>query len=79
MVELYTIYDKVSATYGTPIAFANRAVAVRYLKNQFSPQTAYLKQDSDIYYLGTYDQFTGEIKPLEKPEFVCNIGALDNE
>lgn len=80
MVELYAIYDKVSATYGAPIAFANKAVAIRYLKNQFVGQTAYLALDSDIYYFGKYDQFTGKFELEESPQFVLNIGeVLSNE
>lgn len=80
MVELYAIYDKVSATFGVPFAYANKAVAVRYLKNQFVGSNAYLAQDSDIYYFGKYDQFTGKFELEKNPQFILNVGeVLNNE
>lgn len=80
MTELYVVYDKISATFGMPVAFSNRAIAVRYIKNQFIGQNAYLAQDSDIYFLGCYDQFTAKMELRDNPEFVCNVGeVLGNE
>lgn len=65
ILEMYTIYDRVGATYSDIKLFNNEALAVRWFKN-FKVESKF-GADLDLYYLGQYNLNTGEIKSI-KPD-----------
>lgn len=62
---MFTIYDRVGATYSDIKLFNNEALAVRWFKN-FKNESKF-GDDLDLYYLGKYDLSTAEISAI-KPD-----------
>lgn len=71
LIELYSIYDRVAGLYGQPLFAVNRQTAERQFNYTMS-QAQMVAGDCDLYYLGKFDNQTGVIEVLEKPEFVCH-------
>lgn len=68
-MKLYVVYDRVSGSYGLPVAMANDGVAVRAFNHQ--QETAPFAQDMELYCVGGYDESLAFVAGLDKPEFVC--------
>ena len=75
MNEIFTIYDKKSATYGGLYQFPNKDVATRAFASQEFAQANSLviqyPEDFDIYSLGTFNIDTGVV--VSQVVFVSNF------
>lgn len=73
MHKIYTVYDKKAQSYYKPFYYPNKGLALRALGELVAdPQTSLNKYPADfsIWYIGTWDETTGVIVPLQKPEFI---------
>lgn len=60
IVNQYTIFDKVSGVYGMPFAQTNDATAIRYFNHLISRNEMAEPSDYDLFFVGTFNQQTGE-------------------
>lgn len=78
-MELYSLKDVKAGTFGNPIAFVNRAVAIRSLAEAAAaPDTQLNKHafDFQLYYVGEIDSLSGTITVPSTPDFVITVGDL---
>ena len=68
-MKIYAFFDRVSGLFSAPFVQLNDGTAVRYYKYTMS-QAEMVAKDTALYYLGEYNENTGEIKPAVK--FVSN-------
>lgn len=74
ITKLYTIRDRKSGIYGTPFGSFNHDTAIRDFQafcNQV--QNQYLADDLELYYIGSFESNTGEMKSQEKAEFLVQF------
>lgn len=80
-LTVFAIYDKVTSQYSMPMLQVNKQMAIRHF-NKLTQNPANLSETTDyqLFLIGTYNQVTGLVTSLDKPEFVMNavLGA-DNE
>ena len=84
MIKVYTILDKVAGIYSNPFYLKSNAVALReisYLINEEKQPNMFNTniKDKALYCLGDFNEETGIIKPLDKPEFIINLLDLKSE
>lgn len=75
--KLYAIRDQLS-TFKAPFIMPNDAVAEREFKAIVNDQKSglyYAPEYYDLFYIGTFDDEKGTIKP-EKNELICNGAAV---
>lgn len=75
-MKIYAFFDRVSGLYSSPFVQLNDGTAVRYYQYTMS-QAEMVAKDTALYYLGEYNENTGEIKPAVK--FVSNYEVNVNE
>lgn len=78
-MELYSIKDVKASTFGNPISFVNRAVAIRSLAEAAAQPDSMLNKhgfDFQLYHLGDLDPTSGELVCLAQPDFVITVGDL---
>lgn len=73
---IYTIKDKLVG-YGQPYTKYNEDVAKRDFKNAMANQP--IKDDLELYVIGSYDDTTAEIKMLPQPELIMKGDSIDGE
>lgn len=79
ILRLYAIRDVKAGAYTMVFGFANDGVSVRAVKDEMmTPGSMFEKHPGDfqLYCVGLYDQDTGAITGLDKPEFVVELAAL---
>lgn len=68
-MNLYTIYDKVAQVYSSPMTQRTHGQASRMLQNEVhNPQSPIAQHpgDYELWHIGTWDQETGEVQPIQK-------------
>lgn len=78
-MELYSLKDVKAATFGNPLTFVNRAVAIRSLAEAAKQPDSMLSRhgfDYQLYHIGTFDAQSGAIVCLPTPDFVITVGEL---
>lgn len=74
--KIYSVYDRAAGRFGNPFICLNDEMAQREFNCAFSaPEYQYLAKDLDLYYLGTFDDRTGEMVLENKPVF---LGGVSN-
>ena len=84
MIKIYSILDKIPGVYSNPFYLKSNAVALReikYLINEDKQQNIFNTniKDKALYCLGQFNEETGIIKPLDKPEFIINLIDLKED
>ena len=72
---VFSVFDDKGGVYGNPIFVNNRAVAVRSFSDAVQAEGSnFAKHAADykLYYLGSFDNVSGELIKLNVPEFVCH-------
>nr|WAE43424.1 MAG: nonstructural protein [Microviridae sp.] len=75
MKQIYCVKDNKSGGYMTPVYNESLADAQRNFGIASSnPETMLYMYPADweLWYLGTFNQDSGQFNQLEKPEYVCN-------
>jgi len=78
-MELYSLKDVKAGTFANPVSFLNRAVAIRSLGDVAQqPESMLAKHGYDfaLYHIGAFDTSSGQIVPLDTPDFVITVGEL---
>lgn len=75
---LFCIYDRVAGTFSEPIAMLKKELAIRRF-NYLMQQSPMVAQDCDLFLVGSFDQDSGCLTALAKPEFVCRYEVKSNE
>lgn len=76
--ELYSLRDRATDIFGTPMGVPTQAVIERELKNMLANTDTLMSRnpsDFDLYFLGTYDTTSGLITPADSPRLVANVGS----
>lgn len=71
--KIFSIHDQKAEYFNTPFFNKTHGEAERNFRTAVQdPKTTLNKhpEDFDLYYMGTYDDQSGEIKSLKTPEFV---------
>lgn len=68
-IIIVSIFDRVSGLYGNPSFAINLQTAIREF-NYLMSNAKMVAQDCDLYKLGIFNTISGEIKALDKPEFL---------
>lgn len=77
MVTMALLFDEVAGNYSAPIAFANDASAIRYLK-VIKAKDPIIK-DLKLYKMGEFDPNTGKLVLLPEYELLVRGDQLENE
>lgn len=82
MLKIYSIYDKKMGTYIRPMFVTHLIEIQRNLVNILEDKKTIISQfpsDHELYFLGEFDEKTGQQKLKEKPEFILNVTELQEE
>lgn len=80
-LELFTIYDSKSKSYGIPMLEKNKDVLVREILNQFQDINFQSKalllnaEDYSVFRIGFFDKSTG-VLTSQNPEHIVNLHDL---
>lgn len=72
---MFSVYDEKGGCYGAPIFVPNRGVAIRSFSDAVQESgSAFAKHAGDykLYFLGEFDDVSGELIKVSNPEFVCH-------
>ncbi|QCQ84858.1 nonstructural protein [Blackfly microvirus SF02] len=75
LLRAYTLHDVKALTYSPPFYQSNDALAIRMLDdlvNDMNTSVGRHPADYKLYCVGTYDDGTGALKPLEIPEHITD-------
>lgn len=76
----FSVYDKETGVYDTPQFHANRVIIMRalmvHLSQEKNSQLAKFPESYALYYLGEFDEVTGNFKAVPTPQFVEEIFNL---
>lgn len=78
-MELYALKDVKAGTFGNPMSFVNRAVAIRSLSEAAQMPDNMLSRhgfDYQLYHVGSFDAVSGSLETLHTPDFVITVGDL---
>lgn len=78
-MELYSLKDIKASTFGNPLIFVNRAVAIRSLAEAAQqPDSMLCKHpyDFQLFYIGEFDATSGVLSRPDTPDFVITVGDL---
>lgn len=82
-INLFSFRDVKVGTYGPIQMFQNEAVLKRTMSEHFSAgrsdDLSKYPNDFDCYFLGTFDDDTGQVDGFESPRLVFNCGVLIEE
>lgn len=74
-LNIYSIFDKAAQAFITPFFMHNKAMAIRVFSDNVNSQEenniSKHPEQFSLFHLGEYDDSTGVIIPLEKPEVVA--------
>lgn len=71
-MKLYVVYDRVSGTFGMPVAIQNDNAAKRAFLSQQKGQP--YSDDMELYGIGSYDPDTGTLQQVvDRPVFICRF------
>ncbi|WNK13197.1 MAG: nonstructural protein [Microvirus sp.] len=73
MIKIFSVFDKKALAYMQPFYFANKGEAIRALEDITNDSGSRINKhpaDFSLWILGEYDDKTGSIKPLDKPQFL---------
>lgn len=76
-MNLFTIKDSKSATYGAPFASPNGGSATRTVAMAMEDKTSLLARypaDFELWQVGTFDESTAQLSSA--PEFIVNLSTL---
>lgn len=79
MYNLYTIYDLQTKMHSLPVPIESDRDAIYSFKQQINtPKTPYSEfpEDYTLLKIGSYDQRTGSLTTLEKPELISTASKL---
>lgn len=76
-VEMFSVYDAVTATFNKPFCAVNPNDACRMIHAACTPDTHIYKNADDyrIYYVGEFDQSTGELQ-YTVPVMVMTVAEI---
>jgi len=69
-LKVYSVRDSKGEVYFTPFFNKTHGEAIRNFKALSNDQASMISkypEDFDLYHLGTYNNVTGQIKPLDTP------------
>lgn len=72
-LKMYSVRDAKGETYSPPFLAKTPGEAERMFNNEVHNEKSQISkypEDFDLYQLGTYDDVTGKIKPLDAPQHV---------
>lgn len=69
--NMYTIFDRVSGTYGDPFLCLTDEVAKRKFNYTMS-KAPMVSADCQLYKLAEFDNVSGDLVVPVKPEFICS-------
>lgn len=72
--NLYSIYDRKANFYSAPFSEVNEVCAIRQFQSQYA-QHPY-KDDFELYFVGEYDNETGIIFAVDKPQFIVSYSSF---
>lgn len=73
-MKVYCIFDRKSHTYGTLFTNDNDNTAQRYFQYICSlPGNEMIRDDVELYCVGSWDNAHGILDALTHPEFICNF------
>lgn len=83
-LEVYSLFDNKTESYGIPIFFKNiheakadLAGAIQHWNQAGTPTKQQLNPvNYDLFHIGKYDSTNGKIKTKENPEHICNLRQL---
>jgi len=78
-MQLYSLKDVKAGTFGNPLTFINRAVAIRSLSEAAQQSDSMLRKhgnDYQLFLIGEFDTFSGKISVPETPDYVITVGEL---
>lgn len=78
-MDLYSLKDVKAGTFGNPLTFVNRAVAIRSLSEAAQQSDSMLSKhgyDYQLYYIGEFDAISGTLSRPDTPDFVITVGDL---
>lgn len=79
IVSIYCIFDTVAVNHGQPFVAVNNAVAERMVMQAMGDAMSKLRaspQDFELVCIGTFDDSSGRIVPLDSPELLCSLQDL---
>lgn len=76
LTPIYAVKDKLVG-FGQPYTKYNEEVAKRDFKNAMINQP--IKNDLELYVLGTYEDTTAEISLLQQPELIMKGDSIDGD
>ena len=82
MLSTFSIYDAKSGLFSTPQYCVNQAVAIRqFVEICSNPETLLFKNPEDffLYFLGTFDEETGQTQQPETPEQIMHARGPASE
>lgn len=78
-LTMFSVRDLKAGTYGQPFALANRAVAMRTFSSWVADPNSFFARyphDFELFEVGSFDQLTGLLKPLDIPDYVGRASEL---
>ncbi len=78
MANVYSVYDSCSGIFGDPMIAVNDAVAKRFFENALSDPNLpkFIREDSVLYCLGSFDNKTGYFTSDVPPYVVCRGSSV---
>lgn len=70
-MKVYSVRDSKAESYGTPIFLPTDGLALRAFEDQVQREGSPLydhPEDFCLFLLGTFDEHTGRLEPLEQPK-----------
>lgn len=82
MKKIFAIFDKKALVYLSPMCFHNKGLALRFfgeICNDSKTDMYKYPADFSIWIIGDWDERTGHINPLSKPEFLDEAANIVNK
>lgn len=82
MSKVFSVYDRKAQAFMTPFYMQNKAMAERAFRNTVNDaeHNFYANpEDFDLYYLGEYEEMTGEFIQEETNELITTAVAVKDE
>lgn len=75
--QMFSIYDRVSGLYSEPFYALKRELAIRKF-NYLMSNSSMVKDDCELYEVGSFDCSVGLGTYFDKPDFVCKYQEVNN-
>lgn len=79
LLNAYTLHDNKGASYSPPFYQTNHALAVRLVRDLVADQSTTVGRHSSdfrLYCVGTFDDATGRLVPVDTPEHIVDAAGL---